>query len=209
MRSDFRKDQLQKWEEFLHGIFLDGIPQQHEWTETTEIIGILEKIGHANALNHTFIPFRGGMDLTGARQSYEQGCVEMYLCGFPYILKISKVKFQSFNEAPLEWAHFRVVTVPLKPSGVYEKSESNLEELTEITPGDYIDLKYYENGEFQGESLSQSARSLVRLFSGDFVVFSKGSLYNDNPYTYDGRHSKFGEEWFLMYLRNEILQTTN
>ena len=94
MRPSFRKEQLQKWEELLTEIFPDGIPERFEWTSTPAIIEILDKIGHADASNHTFFPDSGGLDLTGAKQSNEQGCVEVNFDSLAHVLKITKVKFQ-------------------------------------------------------------------------------------------------------------------
>ncbi|MBU5353197.1 serine/threonine protein kinase [Paenibacillus barcinonensis] len=208
MESSFRSEEINKWENFLGELFSNDIPEQFEWTRSFDVIDILNKIGKASISNHTFFPERGGLDLTSAKESNEQGCIEVNFDSLTHILNVKKVKFQSFPGAPLEWAHFRIITSPLKPSGIYENLRSNFEELTETTPGNYIHQKYSDHGEYQGKPLPHTARSLTRMFGGDFVIFSKGSLYNANSGTYDGRHNKLGEERFLKHLRAAIEHTT-
>jgi hypothetical protein len=94
----------------------------------------------------------------------------------------------------------RISTENIKPSGVYGDriSERHSEELTEIRTVEYIDRAYADHGEYEGQSLPESARVVIRYFKGNFVIFSKASIYNlsDTLDAYDAPHQKFGEEKF-------------
>ena len=102
--------------------------------------------------------------------------------------------FESFGD-DTEWNYFRLETgnlEPMNPEKVYE----NQELLAEINPGIYTDYECLEYDDFNGESLTSSARGITRVIQGDFVIFQKTSLYNKNPRTYDGRHNKLTADQF-------------
>ncbi|CAM3386307.1 MULTISPECIES: serine/threonine protein kinase [Saccharibacillus] len=204
MNADFRQKELSNWETLLNQLFPSGIPETFEWTNKTKIIEVLNGIGNSEASNHTFFPSGGGLDLSSAKESNEQGCIEVKFDSLSHILKIYSLRFQSFPGSPLEWAHFRIITSSLDASGVYENLSRDSEELTEITPGSYINRSYSEHGEYNGKPLPRTARTVVRVLGGDFVIFSKGSLYNANSSTYDGRHNNLGDQGFTKHLKDVI-----
>jgi hypothetical protein len=55
--------------------------------------------------------------------------------------------------------------------------------LTEISPGDYADRKYWDLGSYEYDEtgreipLSSRARIVFRYFSGPFVIFAAGSAF--------------------------------
>lgn len=108
--------------------------------------------------------------------------------------------FEYFPEGDFEWAYFRIVTDDLPSSGVYENLSYNDEELTELSPCNYVERSVWEANEFEGQPLPDSARVITRILKGGLVIFNKASLYNANASTYDGRHSKYGVEGFRKHI---------
>jgi hypothetical protein len=93
----------------------------------------------------------------------------------------------------------------LEPSGVYEVNDYPSEELTEIESGNYVSRSHWDEGEYQGQKLSRSARVLTRhLKSASFVIFAKSSPYNRHSSTYDARHNKMTAPEFRSYIEKVI-----
>jgi serine/threonine-protein kinase len=204
MRDEFREKYLPKWENLIKSIFNGNVPQHYEWLTMHDIISILNTIGSSDALNHTFFASGGGLDLISATQSHEKGCIELNLDGMVFVLKPKKLMFEYFPEGDYEWAYFRIVTDSLPDSKVYENLSSNDEELTELSPCYYVERSVWDSNEFNGQSLPSNARVITRILDGDFVIFSKASLYNANHSTYDGRHAKLGIEGFKDHIQDAI-----
>jgi len=210
-REEFRRKNLIQWEEFLKKLFENKIPAYCKWTSIDSIISVLNQIGAEQELTHTFFPSGGGLDLTGAATSHERGCVELLFSGSNIkIVKPQSLSFHSFEDN-YEWAYFRLETDCLELSGVYEydADESNSiircrEELTEISPGNYIDRGFWDENEYEGEPLPDESRIVTRYLNGAFVIFAKGSIYNIVPDTYDARHNKMNSEEFNKYIANQI-----
>lgn len=210
MEMDFREKNLKDWEDLLLALFNGTIPDYCSWENTSEIIRILNSIGENPNLNQMFFPTGGGLDLAGAGNSVEGGCIEMYFHEkSAYIAKPKALIFQSFGHL-FEWAYFRLDTNNLEPSGVYENSDRQKEELTELAPGDYVERSYWDQGHYgrdeygNEQALPDSARLITRFFSGSFVIFAKGSAYNADTSTYDGRHSKMTTEQFKQYIGDNV-----
>lgn len=211
-QEKFTKRNLKVWEDMLDNLFDNRIPTQASWEKLDDIIDICNIIGKDHNLNHTFFPGGGGLDLYGAGTSTEEDCIELYFGSSgrsANIIRPDKLIFQSFD-APYEWAYFRIDTFSLAPRGVYRDYQGMDEELTEITPGYYVDRTcwdygYYNHGKSGKETpLPKEARLIVRHFGGAFVIFAKGSLYNRINGTYDGRHSKMTAEEFRDYIKKNL-----
>lgn len=210
MRDEFRKKNLKEWDELLGKLFKDKIPECHTWKNITDMIEVLNFIGTNPQCNHTFFPTGGGLDLAGARESVENECIELlFFDKAADIVRPKMLTFQSFGE-PYEWAYFRLDTKELNPSGVYEGLTGQHEELTEISPGEYVERSYWDEGYYGYDEhdrelpLPDNARVITRFFSGAFVIFAKGSVYNSINATYDGRHSKMTAEKFKSYISNTV-----
>ena len=210
MKIDFREQNLKEWENLLDDLFKGTIPNNYLWTNIFDIIDVLNFIGRTPPINHTFFPTGGGLDLSGAEESVEKNCIEIYFnTSAAYIVKPDVLTFQSFGVSH-EWSYFRLDTKQLKPSGVYENLTGQHEELTEIRPGVYVDRIYWDGGYYgqdeygQELSLPESSRVITRFFSGSFVIFAKGSTYNANSSTYDARHSKVTAGEFRNYIARTI-----
>ncbi|MFC0273587.1 serine/threonine protein kinase [Metabacillus herbersteinensis] len=204
MKDDFRDDQLPKWEDMIKTLFDGKVPLSKEWHGPQSIAKILDSIGHNQALNHTFLPNGGGLDLHGCSLSNENECIELNLGGIGHVLKPKKLTFQWFPSAEYEWSYFLLETEKLKPTGVYEELLYDEEELVEIQPGEYVERSYWDAGEFNGEPLTKEARLVGRYLSGSLAIFAKASLYNRNTNTYDGRHSKLSPDSFKNHIQDAV-----
>jgi hypothetical protein len=231
-----KEKQLAVWEEMVVKIFGEKPSDTLKTTSTSRIIEILDTIGKSKALNHTFMPSGGGLDLSGATYSNEKGRVELDFGGSGIIVNPESLTFHPIGENP-EWWYFRLNTLPFEASGAYEeiqqedtsddifktKSDKEIEwsmrfygeEVLEIEPGNYIDrsfwdinhLGYDENGDLI--PLPENARVITRKFNGGaFVIFPKFSAYNHNTSTYDGRHNKVNDEAFHRYISGIVESLT-
>ena len=214
-----KTENITKWVDLLKDIFNDEIPREMEWSDTLSIIEILNKIGKISQLNHMFLPSGGGVDLTKAQLSTECGCIELTTDGGnTMILKPKQLSFNWYGQDNAEWSYFRLETAKLEPSGVYDDYDKDFykkfqfEEVTELSPGQYVDrnvwdagyFRYDENGE---KSLPNEARTVGRIFSGDFVIFPKQSFYNVGlSDAYDARHNKMLPVEFKDYIQKIILK---
>lgn len=204
-------EHLNVWELMLKKIFPISIPNGCVWEDKEQIISILNVVGTVADSNHMFFPFGGGLDIAGAALSNEKDCIELLISrsDCPYIIKPLNLEFQSFKNN-FEWSYFRIETVCLKPSGIYENIEFNIEELTEITPGVYVERSAWDTGyygydyeENAEKVLPKTARLVVRCLAGSVVIFSKASPYNflENKFkSYNGHHDSMSSEDFKNFI---------
>lgn len=204
MMKEFRDEYLPRWAKLLKSLFKGNIPEFYEWTDTQDIIWILNVIGSSDALNHTFFPSGGGMDLISAIESHEKGCIEINTSGSINILKARKLIFQYFPEGDCEWAYFRIITDDLASTNFYGDLRDDNELVMELSPANYVDQYHWEDDEYNGRFMPLNARLVRRILKGDLVIFNKASLYNANPDTYDGRHDEFGVEGFRQHIKDVI-----
>lgn len=197
-----RNEQLRKWKDMIEHMFTDKVPLNKEWTYTDNIIHTLDQIGKHEALNHTFLPDGGGLDLMGCSYANESGCIEMSLDGMRHIVRPKKLTFQWFPNADYEWAYFLLEADTL--DSIFPNPAFKEEELVEVEPGEYIERMYWDAGEYKGCPLPNGARLVARYIKGKFVIFNKASLYNKNPETYDGRHDKMSPEGFKKHIEEVI-----
>jgi len=210
MGDEFREKNLKEWEELLNTIFNGLIPESRYWTEKKDIIKTLYFLGRNPDVNQTYLPDGGCLNLKRGEDSSEADCLDLHFVDNPVcILKPRVLIFQSFNRA-YEWAYFRLETEALEPSGWYENLTGIKEELTEISPGDYADRKYWDLGSYEYDEtgreipLSSKARIIIRYFSGSWVIFAKGSPYHEMSVIDDGSYSKMTNEGFKEYIGGKV-----
>ncbi|WP_156290796.1 serine/threonine protein kinase [Oceanobacillus salinisoli] len=196
--------QLNKWQRMISELFPKGIPDKADWGKKEDIISVLDFIGKNDAYNHIFLPGSGGLDLEGAREAYEEGLIDLQLDNTAYLLKPSQLHFRKTPN--LNWSYFYLETKEISYTGVYGDRELSVpgEELVEFSPGNYIDRGYWDEGEYNGETLPGEARLISRYTKGNFVIFSKSSIYNRTSGTYDGRHDKLGFSEFEKYINQAV-----
>lgn len=201
-RDDFTIRNDKDWKKIHKSIFGDNIPKNYQWTDTDDIINILNKIGNIEASNHMLFANGGGLDLNGATKSHEKNCIEL-LTGISYIVKPKSLTFENIDK-DFEWNYFRLEVDSLTPSGIYNGLMTNnyVEEIVELTPLEYIDRCYWDEQEYDDEKLPPTARLIIRILKGSLVIFKKTSIYNSIPSTYDGRHDKLGVNGFKEQIQN-------
>ena len=208
-----------KWQQIINSIFSNHEISTTEWRDQNSIIEILNKIGSVREANHMFVPSKGGLDLAGARISNEEGCIELLTCGGNVsIIRPSRLTFNWFGQENLEWSYFRLDTDLLMPTGIYGDKGYQQEEVTELTPGEYVDYNVWESGEYNGKLIPNTARPVRRVFAGSFVIFPKESIYNLDLNkiglgdAYDARHNQMSSSEFSQYIQtiiNKLSEITN
>jgi len=213
-QTDFHTGTISHWAGILQLLFPDGIPKRAAWTDLNAIVNILNIIGAKDNSNHMFMPGGGGLDLERSRLSHEDGCIELECAGLVDIVKPVELSMHYFGPQATQWAYFRLETAGLQLSDVYEDISSvrDYEEVTELSPGHYVDRSAWENG-FYGydddgreRKLPKDARPVSRYTHGAFVIFPKGSIYNLTSDTYDGRHNKMSATQFHEHISHAAKQ---
>lgn len=204
-QTDFHRRNVKQWEDTLKELFSNEIPVHRTWYNKNDIVQILNAIGSVQNLCHLFMPEGGGLDLVGSQHSNEEGCIELnYSRDTADIVKPFKLDFYSFGNN-YEWAYFRLELNKLEPSGIYPDMDGySSEELTELSPGVYVDRFYLDEGYYNGEKLPEGTRCVSRYFEGTFVIFAKGSIYNRNAGTYDGRQNRMTDKEFYEMILDAV-----
>lgn len=192
--DDFETRNKADWAEAINKVFGDSPPQSAKWTDPLAMIRVLTPFMGDNR-NHTMLPGGGGMDMESVAQSPESGCLEF--CPGNCLadtFRPAVLYFEHFPESAWN-SFFLLETQTLEPCGVYEESDGAYEEVTEVSPGEYIDrhhsdtgiLGYDENG--KELPLPPTARIISRRLQGKFLIVAKESIWNLVSATYDGRHN--------------------
>ncbi|WCH47028.1 serine/threonine protein kinase [Lysinibacillus sp. OF-1] len=210
-------EQLKLWKETALKLF-DNSADSVSITNINQIISTLNTIGTSKASNHMFMPSGGGLDLIGARPSFEKGLVELNLDGTAKIVNPESLTFHPIGDDP-QWWYYRLNTTPFPHSGVYEgisfEDDDELkflgEELLEVEQGNYKERFYWDENHLGHDEngreipLPDTARIVIRANNGgDYVIFPKFSAYNHNPRTYDARHNKMNGDTFEQYIKNIV-----
>ena len=202
--EEFRKNNLKEWDKMLNQLFNAHIPENYAWNNMNDIVEKLNIVSQDNNLTYTHFPGGGGFDLCGAGTSIEPGCIELYTEENRKALSIVKpdcLIFQSFGE-PLKFAYFWLEIKELEPSKVYPRPQEKDEELAEISPGEYIERGFWDEGYYlQKETgnkipLPDTSRLVTRHFSGSFVLFAKASPYEDILKSDEEMFSKMSADTF-------------
>lgn len=77
IQNSFYKRNDLDWKTVQYNLFPTNIPEYAEWTNIEMICNILNIVGGIKALNHMFFDKGGGLDLEGAKLSYEKGLIEL------------------------------------------------------------------------------------------------------------------------------------
>lgn len=206
--NDFHNQNLVEWTEVQRVLFPISVPKRAVWTDIDSISAALLEVVKVKSLNHMFYPEGGGNTITGVSRAKESGMIALHVGERVVdILKPKKLSFESFGHDQA-WNYFRLEAESIQPTGVYKSGSSSAisEELTELYPGKYVSFSHWQNDEYKGESLPDSARPITRYLSGSFVFFSTRSYYNLEPSTYDGRHNRMDEEEFRSYIAKHAIK---
>ena len=212
LNSEFHSRNVAQWFEIQTQLFPTSIPNRVFWTRLEEIVNVLKTVCTYSFLNHMFMPRSGGMDLLNVELSVEEDCIELDF-GYIVIAKPKRLIFESFGHDH-HWNYFRLELDELRDSGVYVPSndtipycqEHNSEIVSELAPGIYYNLDFIEyKHEYDSQYyITESARSVRRMFRGTYVIFNKSSPYNRDTSTYDGRHNKMNTDEFRAYIQKSV-----
>lgn len=143
--------------------------------------------------NHAHLPTGGGRDFHEVERAKEAGCLDFQVdARSMYRLKADQLTLEYIPEAPAESFLF-LEAGPLR--SVTGRS-SNQEETLELASGELLDRDVWDRG-FLGYDddgreipIPDDANLVVRWLGGKFLLVTKGSMWNGDASTYDGRHNK-------------------
>jgi len=202
-----------EWADFIQHISGSSNAQAMRWDNHESIIEVLSAAAKSCPHNHAFCPMGGGHDLKGATQSIEPQCIELNL-GPTYIVAPSSLTLTRIGHEDL-WSYLRLETDTLSPQGD-DTDPGDTEELTRLPNGRLLPRSAWDEGT-TGEldengckqELPYDSQIIARcLTGGPFVVFAKGSFYNQNSSTYDACHAKMSAIEFAEYIRKTADATT-
>ncbi len=202
LNKNFQKRSKSEWLNIQSKLFPYAEPKTVIWENIYDIISILNIISEYKQVNHTMMPDGGGLDLVGAKLANEEGCIELSFNGHAHVVKPRMLIFECFHKNS-DWNYFRLEAEVLEPICIHE-TERPYEELTEIEPCIYSDYSCYEFNDFNGETLPDSARPVIRILKGIFLICLRTGVYNSVSATYDGRHNKFSADDFRHYIERSI-----
>lgn len=210
----FREASIAAWRSLAKE--LGGDSESVRWPSAEGILRVLRLVAERAPLNHAHFPDGGGLDLVGASEGSEPGCITLARQGeCPVVIRPKELLLVQPEDDPLgEWIYFRLETGVLAPFAVDEESSPPVrpdkELLVEIAPGCYVDRACWSTGFYQDSKhadslpLPDGARLLYRFLRGPFLLVAKGSIYNLTPGLYDGQHATMSAEQFHEVLRDVI-----
>ncbi|MBU0487958.1 MAG: hypothetical protein KKD31_08420 [Bacteroidetes bacterium] len=200
MQTEFTEKNNMDWKKVHRAIFGEIIPRHCLWDKKEDILEILNLIGGSNCSTHLYFPDAGGNDFSEAKEASEKDCIEL-VASNTYIIKPKALVFDSIHD-DLSLNYFKIETNPLPPSNILGINKGrNYEELTEISPNNYVQRYHWDLQEYDGEKLPETARVVIRFLKGSFVIFMKSSPYYDMQSAYIGLHEKLDSETFKKMLK--------
>ena len=196
LMSEFLRENRVNWIALQKEVFGDSAPDTQTWTHLDDIVRFLSRFSKRDQ-SHVFLPSGGGIDLTGVRAAYEPDCIELLdgsSIAMAHVVRPARLLFESIFECPGE-SYFRLETFALAPRVAPQDVPLVSEEAVGLPSGQYLPAsawndQSYKDRDGRDRPLPSSARLCFRWFSGTFVIFAKGSMYNLMNATYDGRHNK-------------------
>lgn len=149
--------------------------------------------------NHTHLPTGGGQDFNAVDHSRESGCLDFKVGERTiYRAKAERLTLVYIPEEPAESFLFLEAGTlsPLTETG----SRLRQEEMLELSNGQRMERYVWDRGYIDHDSdgheipIPGDARLVVRWLGGKFLLVTKGSLWNGDSSTYDGRHDKMSPD---------------
>lgn len=198
--EDWLVEQRKAWVASVRSVLGPTPAVRSEWTGLDDMVSVLEPL-LVKQQHHVYLPTGGGQSMIAADTGTERGTLALSVEDrVRYVLRPRKLTLHYFDDAP-EQSFVFIETKKLKQSGTYDhKIKGGQEELVELSPGDYReravwDAGYCERDEDGDEvSLPDTATLVCRFFEGSFAIVGQGSFWNGSPNTYDGEHSKIGQD---------------
>lgn len=170
-----------------------NIPDSAKWTSASQIVEVLNIIGHAPAFNHMYFSDGGGLDFAYAEIAHESGCIYIYdTSSGCLLLKPKSLEYEGFDKN-IRWNYFILDFDHLEPI-ISEPCVKSCERLVEDSPAHYVDASDAIYGVYDydnGIPLPKESRIVYRYTHGRLLFVMKFGPYNRLSVTYDGRHGKF------------------
>lgn len=158
------------------------------WNKSNQIFNVLELITRTPYLNHTFFPGGGGLYLNNV-SVYEDDYLEFDFNGFPYIGKPKLLEFHSFNNPLFNYFYLELDESSEIYQFKYTKINPFEESVCELSKGYFVESWYvnYIGSSYGSISVPKSAREVVLLNKGVYVIFCQSSPYNkyDSVFGFD------------------------
>lgn len=195
IEKNFELRNQSQWKYVQKKIVGTVIPSSMEWTNREQIAEVLKLISSFHSLNHMFMPTKGGMDINKVDLAAEEGCIAID----DIILKPKRLVYENIGN-DFKWGYFRLEANTLNEI-FGEGYEGYFESITEITPGEYGSWILGNYGRYEnGDKLPAGYNIVSRYLKGNFVIFSKSSIYNEISGTYDARHELCSRDAFREYI---------
>lgn len=191
--EEFHERAGAQWAEAIESL---GVGQQASatWNDLDAIEGAMRPF-MGRGRNHAHLPTGGGMDFLTIGRSRERHCLEGTTDDKSAdVFKPRSLILERFSEHPQE-SFLLLELQPLAATGVYKQDVQGQEELVDVPGKGYLRREVWDRGylgldEYEREiPLHEDARLISRWLSGKIMFVSKGSLWNSDPGTHDGRHS--------------------
>lgn len=193
-RTEFLAESLDHWKKAISEVVGPIAATSVTWHGLDRIQSVLRPFMGANR-NHAHYPTGGGLDFHSVESATESGCLS-FLAGdrLADIVKPRAVTLEHFVEAPRE-SFLLLELDKLASSGADEYPTKEKEGVLEYPSGTYLSRDLWERGYLHHDEdgrevpLPLSSRVVTRWFGGKILIVAKGSLWNSDPATYDGRHN--------------------
>lgn len=193
---EFHEECRARWDEAVKSVAGSGKVDKLQWQSPTEMISTLSPFMGENR-NHAHLPSGGGRDFLSVARSTEKACLDFDVSKRSvYIMKPAKLTLELIDSPGQSF--FLLELDHLAPSGLYDTDRERprlSEEVVELADGDYENREVWDRGFLDIDAngiaipLPGEARLAVRWLSGKVLFVAKGSLWNGDPGTYDGRHN--------------------
>lgn len=193
-RVDFHAECLRAWLAAISKAAGPSPADSMTWRGLQRIREALQPFMGENH-NHAHLPTGGGFDFVRADIAAEPGCLSFAVDdGMVEIMKPRCVSLEYFPDDPGE-SFLLLELDELTPSGANDYASRDKEEVLEYPLGSYLSRELWERGYLRLDEaerkipLPPESRLACRWFGGKVLFVGKGSWWNGNPRTYDGRHN--------------------
>lgn len=212
MSAEFDARNAAEWLVSIARQFGQKIPQSATFEPPEQIAEMLNAFCGPQ-LNHTMLPRGGGTDMQEVYFDPRHRVIEFYpepdRGGATYQARPAKLYFEYFPGSPVN-SFLLLECARLEPSGAYEQVSRDYEEVVDLSEWEFVDRSAWDQGYYGHDEagvekpLPPDARLVVRLLSGKFLMVAKSSLWNRNPDTYDGRHSRMTAAQIRSVIQNTL-----
>ena len=200
-KDDFQQECNIRWDETI-STFGSGPQFSCKWDKLDEIKEVL-KLFMGPKRNHAHLPDGGGLDFLSVEVAPEKHCLEFSIGEkSSRIVKPETLWMEKIESVGNSFLLLDLGTLEPLVGNEFNKLESvstfghGRQELLELSRGQYVDRSLWDQGYLGHDEneceipFPQSAKLVMRFFSGKILFVSVGSDWNDDTATYDGRHSK-------------------